>query len=142
MSFDIYVKFLIFWYQIWKPEVTLRRVRGRNVKKMPYQLAENGGKKQIPLKIAKSGKTEIFLILNCLQLLRYVPSSISNGKWDFMWVSRLMNHFFLRHFRAFSAFSTLYRHFFDLPLKSKSTGNNLLPLIRWYEIYFSTFKYF
>ena len=26
-------------------------------------------------------------------------------------VSRLMTHFFLRHFRAFSAFSTLYRHF-------------------------------
>ena len=142
MSFDIYVKFLIFWYQIWKPEVTLRRVRGRNVKKMPYQRAENGEKKQIYLKIAKSGKTKIFLILNCLQLLRYVPSSISNGKWDFIWVSRLMTNFFLRHFRAFSAFSTLYRHFFDLPLKSKSTGNNLLPLIRWYEIYFSTFKYF
>ena len=142
MSFDIYVKFLIFWYQFWKSEVTLRRVRGRNVKKMPYQRAENGGKKQIPLKIAKSGKTEIFLILNCLQLLRYVSSSISNGKWDFIWCVPTYDPLFLRHFRAFSAFSTLYRHFFDLPLKSKSTGNNLLPLIRWYEIYFSTFKYF
>ena len=37
---------------------------------MPYQRAENWGKKQIPLKIAKSGKTEIFLILNLSTIVK------------------------------------------------------------------------